>query len=88
MCGVSWRMEYPSSGGTPVVLSWEEGTVCLLGGGHPCLGPPGKDQGYPRKDLGPEAGVTPLANRQTENITFPHPLDAGGNKLYTCIVLW
>ena len=64
------------------------------GGGvpHPVLGReypglhPHRDLGWdtPCPDLGIRMGVPPSPRKcgQTENITFPHPSDAGGNKVH------
>ena len=71
----------------PPIQTWDEVPPCPdLGWGTPCpdLGwftPPHPDlgRGTPRLDLGWGTPPPPCGKcGQTENITFPHPSDAGG----------
>ena len=67
---VSW-MGYPPH---PRDLGWGNPPISWMG--YP---PPGPGMGYPPP-------VEVWTDKQTENSTFPHPLDAGGN--YACLTLF
>ena len=54
------------------------GTSILWGNPYPGWGCPYQRLGYPKKGSGTRDWGNPLVNKQTENITFPHPRNAGG----------